>query len=218
MSQDRVTQMFKIIVALMLLPTMATASTAALQNFLTNVTAYEAGFQQRTLDEHGEVQSVSAGTMAVQRGDDEVGRFRWQYSEPWEQLIIGDGNKLWQYDADLEQVTVRPMQESLEGTPAELLSGKLSLNDWLLSETDEWVVLKPKDNDLPFQSIALRFEGEALGGMKLIDQFDQTTHVVFDQINTTPQFAADTFHFTPPQGAEIVGDVGEAESHDQERQ
>lgn len=199
--------MLRILFALgMLLPLSSLASTAALQNFLSNVTAYEADFQQRTLDEDGAVQSVSAGKMAVQRGAEQAGRFRWEYQEPWEQLIIADGKQLWQYDADLEQVTVRPMQESLEGTPAELLSGKLDLADWLLSEVAEWVMLTPKDNDLPFQSIALRFEGDALAGMKLVDQFDQTTHVVFDQINTEAEFGPDTFVFTPPLGTEIVGE------------
>ena len=199
--------MLRILFALgMLLPLSATASTAALKNFLSQVTSYEANFQQRTLDEQGDVQSVSSGKMAVQRGGEQPGRFRWEYQEPWEQLIIADGERLWQYDADLEQVTVRPMQESLEGTPAELLSGKLDLADWLLSEVDEWVMLAPKDNDLPFQSIALRFEGDALAGMKLVDQFDQTTNVVFDQINTEAEFGADTFVFTPPLGTEIVGE------------
>jgi len=183
----------------------STAAPSALQRFLSNVTAYEAHFQQRTVDELGEVQSVSAGTMAIQREANQLGRFRWQYQEPWEQLIVGDGETLWQYDADLEQVTVRPMQESLEGTPAELLSGKLNLADWEVSQQAEWTLLQPKDNDMPFQSIGLRFEGDALGGMKLVDQFDQTTHVVFDQINTAPQFAEHYFRFTPPVGTEVIG-------------
>lgn len=194
--------------SMLLLPSSATAAPAVLERFLADTQTYHADFLQRTVDESGEVTAISSGQMSLKRGQNNQpgsGQFRWQYQEPWEQIIVGDGETLWQYDADLEQATKRPMQESLAGTPAELLVGGLLLDDWLISEDDVWLTLKPKDNDLPFQSIALRFEGELLAGMKLVDQFDQTTHVVFDRINTQAEFTAETFVFVPPEGTEIIG-------------
>ncbi len=194
--------------SMLLLPSLVSAAPAVLERFLADTQAYQADFLQRTVDESGEVTAISSGQMSLKRGQNNQpgsGQFRWQYQEPWEQIIVGDGETLWQYDADLEQATKRPMQESLAGTPAELLVGGLLLDDWLISEDDVWLTLKPKDNDLPFQSIALRFEGELLAGMKLVDQFDQTTHVVFDRINTEAEFAAETFVFVPPEGTEIIG-------------
>lgn len=190
-------------------PGLALATPAQLQRFLSDTQAYEAHFMQRTVDEAGAVTAISSGQMSLRRGqaaEPGSGQFRWQYQDPWEQLIIGDGQNLWQYDADLEQAIKRPMQESLAGTPAELLVGGLVLEDWNISEEKSWLVLKPRDTDLPFQSIALRFDDDLLVGMKLLDQFDQTTHVVFDQINNQPQFAADTFSFLPPTGTEIIGE------------
>lgn len=187
-------------------PSAAFAAPEVLENFLNSRQAYEAKFLQRTVDDSGEVTSISSGTMALQRDVSAgIGKFRWQYQEPWEQLIIADGTKLWQYDVDLEQVTVRPMRESLAGTPAELLVGGMLLQDWDISEDDVWITLKPKDNDLPFQSIALRFEDEDLAGMKLLDQFDQTTHLVFDAVNQQPEFAVDAFVFEPTADMEVIG-------------
>lgn len=189
-----------------MLPSAVFAAPEVLERFLSDTQAFEAKFLQRTVDDEGEVTSVSSGSMALQRDSAAgIGKFRWQYKEPWEQLIIADGEKLWQYDVDLEQVTVRPMQESLAGTPAELLVGGMLLQDWIISEGDVWITLKPKDNDLPFQSIALRFEGDDLAGMKLLDQFDQTTHLVFDAINQQAEFAEDTFVFVPTADMEVIG-------------
>ncbi|MDD9893981.1 MAG: outer membrane lipoprotein chaperone LolA [Gammaproteobacteria bacterium] len=196
--------MKKLFAAFLFVPSVAFAAPEVLERFLNDTQAYQADFVQRTVDEAGEVTAVSSGSMALKRGEG-MGQFRWQYQEPWEQLIIGDGQDLWQYDADLEQATKRPMQESLAGTPAELLVGGMLLQDWNISQDEVWLTMKPKDNDLPFQSIALRFEGENLAGMKLLDQFDQTTHVVFDHIDTQPAFAANTFVFNAPEGTEIIG-------------
>lgn len=189
----------------LLLPSLATAAPSVLERFLNDTQAYQAHFVQRTVDEHGEVNAISSGQMALKRGQG-LGQFRWQYQEPWEQLIIGDGVDLWQYDADLEQATKRPMQGSLAGTPAELLVGGMELDDWHIQQGEVWLSMTPKDNDLPFQSIALRFEADTLAGMKLVDQFDQTTHVVFDQIDTQPQFAENSFVFQPPAGTEIIAE------------
>lgn len=190
----------------LLLPSAAFAAPDVLERFLNETTAYQADFEQRTVDENGEVTAISSGNMALQRGAESgSGLFRWEYQEPWSQLIIGDGKNLWQYDADLEQATVRPMQESLAGTPAELLVGGMVLQDWNITVGDVWLSMTPKDNDLPFQSIALRFENDTLAGMKLLDQFDQTTHVVFDDVNTRPIFKDTTFVFVPPADTEIIG-------------
>ncbi|HTE41066.1 MAG TPA: outer membrane lipoprotein chaperone LolA, partial [Steroidobacteraceae bacterium] len=109
-------------------PKPATKSTVQptnkLDEFLQSLQTLQADFRQLLRDGQGRLIEESQGTLAIQRPD----RFRWDYREPHEQVIVADGKKLWLYDVDLEQVTVRPMEQSLAGTPASLLSGGDGLN------------------------------------------------------------------------------------------
>ena len=179
---------------------------AALERFVGGVQTLSAQFTQVQTDEQGKVLASSAGSMLLSR----PGKFRWTYTTPYQQLIVCDGAKVWLYDEDLSQVTVRPAGDALRGTPAELLSQRV-----LLGETFEIsdggsqgklriVRLKPKQADSDFKSIELSLDGGTPVRMKFHDQLGGITDVAFNQVRLNPLLDAAQFRFTPPQGVEVV--------------
>ncbi len=151
---------------------------------------------------------ASSGILTMQR----PGKFRWDYQKPYQQQIIADGKNLWIFDVDLNQAVVKPMDEALGDTPALLLSG-----DGLVSERFEikefdrrednllWVKLLPKQADTGFQGIQLGFGKHHLLKMELVDGFGQTTTLTFSEIEEGIVLPADTFHFVPPEGVDVIG-------------
>lgn len=181
------------------------ADIARLQEFFSRTQAYTANFIQSSWDASGIPMESSSGTLEIQRPN----RFIWKYAEPYEQEIVSDGLNIWMHDVDLEQVTVRPLNESVSGSPAALISG-LDLesaydliNEGMLDSG--WVTLKPKQLDSDFQKIRLQLSETSLETMELFDQFDQRTVVTFNTTVPNPNFAEEHFRFTPPEGTEIVG-------------
>lgn len=178
---------------------------ARLQQFFDQTQAYTANFVQSSWDASGIAMESSSGTLEIQRPN----RFIWKYAQPYEQSIISDGLNIWMYDVDLEQVTVRPLNESVSGSPAALISGlDLETAYELINEElldSGWVTLKPKQLDSDFQKIRLKLSDTALDAMELYDQFDQRTVVTFNNTTPNPQFGESHFRFTPPEGTEIVG-------------
>ncbi len=178
-----------------------------LNDFYEHVHAFRAGFTQTLIDADGHEVQSSAGTVAIQRPD----RFRWDYTKPYPQLILGDGQHLWIYDSDLEQVTVKPMGEAVGNAPALVLSGKRPLkDDFVIKELGkrdglEWVQLTPKRKDGDFKSVQIGF-GKELQRLDLKDNFDQTTHIRFTHLERNPELDPKLFHFTPPPGVDVVGD------------
>ena len=150
---------------------------AALKRFADEVQTLSAAFTQVQTDEHGKVLSSSAGHMLLSR----PGRFRWTYETPYQQLIVCDGVKVWLYDEDLSQVTVRGVGDALKGTPAELLTQKVLLSDAFKIEDGGMdgklrkVRLKPKSADSDFKSIELSLDGGTPVRMKFFDQLGGTT-------------------------------------------
>ena len=132
------------------------------EQFLQGLEGLRAEFKQTLTDRAGQVIDESRGTLAIKRPD----RFRWDYREPHEQVIVSDGTRVWLYDSDLEQVTVRKLDIALSSTPAMLLSGQGTLTDnFEVTETSEragimWVRLQPKRNDTDFKSVSLGFAGK----------------------------------------------------------
>jgi outer membrane lipoprotein carrier protein len=181
-----------------------------LDSFLKEVTSFEAQFSQTQHDSNGAILDKSTGTLALQRPN----RFRWDYREPHPQQIVADGTRIWLYDPDLEQVTVRKLDDSLGATPAMLLSGEGRLRDnFSITHTEQrgeiaWITLVPKRSDTDFKSVRLGFVGDTLRSMELADKLGQTTSVEFDQIKRNPAFDAQKFVFTPPAGADVIGDTG----------
>lgn len=177
--------------------------------FMQGLTGLDAGFRQVLRDSRGQIAEQSAGTLRILRPD----RFRWEYETPHAQLIVSDGQRLWLYDPDLEQVTVRGLDKTLAGTPAMLLSGSGDLRNGFDVERVEqrdgvfWVFLTPKRADTDFRRMRLGFRGDALAFMELEDKLNQTTLLEFIGLKRNPALKADQFTFTPPAGADVIGDT-----------
>ncbi|NNM83250.1 MAG: outer membrane lipoprotein chaperone LolA [Burkholderiales bacterium] len=140
------------------------------------------------------------------------GKFRWVYDKPYAQILVGDGEKLWTYDEDLEQVTVRKLDRAIGSSPAALLAGDneigkaFVLSDGGTKEGMEWVEASPKGKESNFQSLKLGFSGKFLSVMVLKDYFGQVTIIHFSDMKLNPVIPASTFHFTPPKGADVIGE------------
>ena len=184
----------------------AESAEAALARFLDGVTSYQANFTQLQTDERGMKIQNSSGTMALSR----PGKFRWQYAAPAEQLIVTDGRTLWLYDEDLKQVTVRPAEEALQGTPAALLSQKKTLTE-TFTVSDEGdadgvkkLKLMPKSKDSDFQDVSLWLRDGSPVRMVFRDTLGGSTDISFTQAKTNTKLNAGLFRFVPPKGVEVI--------------
>jgi outer membrane lipoprotein carrier protein len=140
------------------------------------------------------------------------GRFRWSYEKPKGQLIVGDGEKLWIYDAELRQVTVKRLSTALGSTPAAQLAGRneiakaFELKELGTRGTMEWVEAVPRNRDGGFELIRLGFKGDLLDTMELRDAFGQTTVIRFPGMERNPKLDPAQFRFTPPPGADVISE------------
>jgi outer membrane lipoprotein carrier protein len=188
-----------------------------LKRFTGGVQTFEAHFEQVQTDDHGQITARSSGHFWLARPTSVAtpGKFRWAYEKPYQQLTVCDGSKLYAYDPDLNQVTVREAKTALAGTPAELLSQKVSLEKTFSikgagSEGDDQLVnLVPKSKDSDFKSIELALDkAGAPVRMRFADQIGGHSEVSFTEIKTNAAIDAAQFHFDPPKGSEIVSDGG----------
>ncbi|CEG56518.1 outer membrane lipoprotein chaperone LolA [Legionella fallonii] len=176
-----------------------------LQMKLNAIRSMTADFNQVVKAKKREI-SRSSGTMALER----PGRFRWQTKSPMEQLVVADGQKMWVYDVDLEQVTVKKQEKGLGGTAALFLSGydDTVTRDFDVAEKSEGKTitfdLKSKSAKANFQRIKLIFTADELTGLELHDQLGQVTLVKLSQIKSNPKLAAKLFQFKPPKGVDVV--------------
>jgi outer membrane lipoprotein carrier protein len=179
----------------------------SLRLFLGDVVSLKADFTQSLFTADSKTPQVSSGTLLIKR----PGRFRWEYEQPALQLVVCDGGRIWMYDEDLEQVTVRPVDETLRGTPAMLLSGQATLDDTfeiLKSYSDgelDWVDLKPRDGSPEFVSLSIALRQGILQRMELTDSLGQVTQVELDDIKVDAEVADDLFVFEPPPGVDVIG-------------
>lgn len=192
-----------------LLPALAQASALdKLKAFVENTKSGKATFTQTVVAKSGRKPQVASGTMMFSR----PGKFRWVYEQPYYQLIVGDGEKLWIYDRDLNQVTSKKLATSLGSSPAALLAGNNELEkNFNLKEGSaegdiEWVDAQPKTADTSFEFMRIGFAGDTLRAMELRDNFGQTTRLIFSQFERNPTLATSQFHFTPPKGADLLGE------------
>lgn len=183
-----------------------------LRHFLDTTKTLRAEFAQIVVAKNGKKPQQSTGMVMLSR----PGKFRWQVEKPYEQLLVGDGQKVWMYDPDLRQVTVKKVDAALGSTPAALLvgdsSGKNTLEkNFTLREAGEregfeWVEAIPKSQDSGFEKLQLGFEGNQLKAMELSDNFGQTTSLVFKRLESNPSLASSLFRFTPPTGVDVIGE------------
>jgi outer membrane lipoprotein carrier protein len=200
---------------------LAADAVGKLRHFVASARSAEGEFQQTVMGDASRPPQRMAGKFAFSR----PGKFRWEYELPYPQLLVGDGKKLWSWDRDLNQVTVRPLGNALGATPAAILFGQGELErDFDLAEgtasgTDEaglklaWVEARPRvganaenGSGNGFQLIRFGFDGERLQRMVLHDNFGQTTVVAFSRLRLNPRLDPGTFHFEAPAGADILGD------------
>jgi outer membrane lipoprotein carrier protein len=179
-----------------------------LQVFLKVSKSLSADFKQVLINEAGNPTQTSYGVFYLQR----PGKFRWDYHKPFKQEIVSSGGKVWFYDADLEQVTTKKVDESLGTTPALLLSGDVSLDANYTMEgqgTDgdmQWVKLIPKSQDSSFKYVLIGLEKGTLAGMELNDNFGQLTRIYFSNVIVNAPLKQTLFEFKPPKGADVFND------------
>jgi chaperone LolA len=179
-----------------------------LKAFIAGAKTAEADFTQTVSDKNGRVSQQASGKMAFAR----PGKFRWDYSKPYEQVIVGDGVKLWLYDADLEQVTVKSLGDVIAGTPAALLAGDNAIEKYFVlkdagvADGLEWLEATPKNKDTTFERIRMGFKGDMLVQMELFDFFGQRTTLKLTGMVRNPVIPLSRFTFTPPKGADIIGE------------
>jgi outer membrane lipoprotein carrier protein len=191
------------------LPALAHAGAVdQLHDFLKNTKTLRADFSQAVIAKSGRKPQQSSGVVAISR----PGKLRWEIQKPYPQLVVGDGEKVWIHDPELQQVTVRKAGQAIGGSPAALLSGSNELEkNFTLKEAGEsegmaWVEATPKANDSGFERVRLGFAGSDLKAMELLDSFGQTTLIRFSRVERNPALPASTFKFTPPAGADVVGE------------
>jgi outer membrane lipoprotein carrier protein len=192
-------------------PVSASASAAAqVEKYLSGLASWTADFEQTIDDGHGNVLRSAAGRLYLQR----PGKFRWDYSQPSEQLVLADGKQIWFYDKDLAQANVRDMDTSLASTPASLLSGNGSVTTQFnvtslgLSAGLQWFQLVPKHADTDFQLVRIGFDKGELRSMFLADKLNQITQLTFSNSKRNLPLAPDLFSFVPPPGVDVIGRDG----------
>ena len=202
--------MKKFALALFLVSFFQSAGAASLERFQSYVRTTQAArgeFTQKVFDKSGKQVQDSRGSFAFLR----PGRFRWTYVKP-QQVIVGDGERVWIHDADLNQVTVRKVARVLGATPAALLAGASDIaNSFDLKEAGtkeglEWLEAKPREKEAGFELVRLGLSTGGVEAMELVDHFGQTTVLRFSGVVRNPQIDPATFRFTPPKGADVLGE------------
>jgi len=177
----------------------------ALRGFVSDVKTGHASFTQTVTSPDGAKKKASSGTFDFSRPN----RFRFAYARPFEQVIVADGQKVWIYDADLNQVSTRKLSQALGATPAVLLAGGSMDKDFTLTSLPskdgfDWVQAVPKQKDGPFQSVRVGFKGRDLSVIEIIDSFGQHSLLEFTQLVANAAEPAELFKFVVPAGADVL--------------
>jgi outer membrane lipoprotein carrier protein len=194
---------------LALTPSLAPAeSLERFSEFINETLTARGEFEQKIFDRNRKLLQESRGTLAFSR----PGKFRWDYVKPYAQLIVGDGSRVWIYDEDLKQVTVKKLDQALGSTPAALLAGNneamraFRLSDRGAKDGLEWLEALPRDKESNFEKIRMGFSSSGLKVMELADSLGQTTVLRFASLERNPRLDPGLFRFSPPKGADVIGD------------
>lgn len=176
-------------------------------DFVNNVITLKGNFEQSLIDAEGAIVERTSGLLEIERPT----RFRWSYSEPYEQWLVADGLNIWNYDVDLEQVTVKPQAEALANTPALLLGGskdaleQFDFGGTTVGDVTTWVRLEPRDNHSGFNRVELGFINEQLSSMVFFDNLEQTTVVELLDVTVNEPIDSERFEFRVPNDVDVVG-------------
>lgn len=176
--------------------------------YIATVNTLSADFSQVVRNRDGQITERASGKLSLSRPD----RFRWDYQKPYQQTIVADGKQLWLYDSDLEQVTVRALEQGLGSTPAMLLSGSGKVGDAFASAAVQrqgdwtWYRLAPRQPGSDFEQVSLAFDRKGeLAAMELRDKLGQTTVIEFGALRRNVALDQRLFRFEPPPGADVIG-------------
>jgi len=175
--------------------------------FIASTQSGRANFEQTVFDPKGKVSQKNSGTLQFTR----PGKFRWVYTKP-AQVIVGDGKKVSFFDQDLNQVTVRKLEQAFSSTPAALLAGKGAIDSAFTlvasgeAEGMQWLDALPRQKDAGIEKIRMAFAGGNLAAMELQDAFGNRTRLSFSKFERNPKVDARDYVFTPPKGADIIGE------------
>jgi outer membrane lipoprotein carrier protein len=178
------------------------------KSFVRGTQSARGEFEQKVHDRGGRLTQESKGSFVFQR----PGLFRWVYAKPVDQVIVGDGERVWIHDRDLNQVTVRKLSRALGSTPAALLAGSADVEKAFdLSDADttdgiEWLEAKPREAEAGFARVRMGFDANGLRAMELFDHFGQTTQLRFLNLVRNPKVDPSEFRFQPPKGADVLGE------------
>ncbi len=179
-----------------------------IKEYFQNIQSASADFHQVVTDKQGHKTQDVTGVMQLQKPN----KFRWDYNKPFVQQIIGDGEKIWLFDPELNQVTVRSFTKAAGSSPAALLAGGKEMErSFVIKDASrkgalEWVLAVPKVGETGFERLFLGFKGDALMEMELHDSFGNRTAIQFINVVRNPKLSADLFKFTPPRDADVLGE------------
>jgi outer membrane lipoprotein carrier protein len=182
---------------------------AALREFLTQTKTARGEFTQQVARGSTQAAPPSSGSFAFER----PGRFRWTYLKPYEQVLVADGERLYLYDRDLNQVTVRRIAAALPATPASILFGGNEFErDFAVAEAGrrdgiEWLAATPRAKESQFERIEIGFRDGQLAAMVIADSFGQVSRLAFSRVERNPKLDPALFRFVPPAGADVIGEA-----------
>jgi outer membrane lipoprotein carrier protein len=183
----------------------AAGSVEQLRSFLRDTQTGRGDFTQIVTAADGQRRKTSGGTFAFARPD----RFRFNYTQPFEQLIVADGQRVWIYDPDLNQASSRKLDAALDGTPAALLVGGRLEKDFVLSDDGvrdglSWVLAKPRAAESTVRSLRVGFRGALPAVIEVLDAFGQRSQLQFVRFEPSAVLDAGLFRFQPPPGADVL--------------
>jgi outer membrane lipoprotein carrier protein len=205
MSASRLISFLLVLTGLLSLPVRADL----VSDYFADLESVQGDFSQTVVDSAGETVQDSQGQVWIQR----PGRFRWDYRTPYHQLIVADGKRLWTYDEDLEQATVKKLDAALSSTPAVLLSGYRPLSEVVTWEPEggndaySWFRLRPRESDASVETVRLGFDGKVLALIEVVDGFGNHTRIRFSNLRRNEKLDSSLFNLQLPEGTDIIGDT-----------
>ncbi len=199
---------FAIILLLAISSSVEASAIERFKAFVRGTQSARADFEQKVHDRGGKLTQESKGSFVFQR----PGLFRWVYAKPVDQVIVGDGERVWIHDRDLNQVIVRKLSRALGSTPAALLAGSadiekaFELSDAGSRDGLEWLEARPREREAGFERVRMGFDANGLRAMELLDHFGQSTVLRFSNLVRNPKVDRSEFRFTPPKGTDVLGE------------
>ena len=201
----------RLVLSLLMLSLCSAVNAKTIQDYLGHVKTISAKFEQFVFNESTGEPDKTSGRIYVASPN----KFRLEYNKPYVQVYVADGKRLWSYDEDLEQVTIKQQQNMLANSPAIVLSDPANIDKAYTVKAQgikhhvDWFYLTPKSPDSGFDHVRLGFAGKNLYVMELFDSFGQKTELRFKELQYNAKIPADTFTFTPPKGVDVIGDTGD---------